>query len=212
MKELDIEMICANTPQAKGRVERANKTLQDRLTKELRLQNISTPEEANQWLPTFMEEYNRRFSTVPRSDIDSHVPLSDSNNLDFILCRKETRVLSKNLTFQYYKKIYQIHEDRPSYALRNADVTVLEKPNHEIIVLYKNQPIHFDIYIQQQKQAEVVPSKSIDHALSNASKAQKPAPCLLYTSDAADDLLCVALGGRRIIKKKKHHHTLTTTP
>jgi len=176
MKELGIEIICANTPQAKGRVERANKTLQDRLTKELRLQNISTPEEANQWLPTFMEEYNRRFSTVPRSDIDSHVPLSDSNNLDFILCRKETRVLSKNLTFQYYKKIYQIHEDRPSYALRNADVTVLEKPNHEIIVLYKNHPIHFDIYIQQQKQAEVVPSKSIDHALSNASKAHKPAP------------------------------------
>ena len=176
MKELGIEIIRANTPQAKGRVERANKTLQDRLTKEMRLQNISTVEEANRWLPTFMENYNQRFATAPRSTVDYHVPLSDANNLDFILCRKETRTLSKNLTFQYYKRIYQIHIDRPAYALRNATVTVLEKPNHEIIVLYKNQQIHFDVYIQQQKQAEVVPSKSIDRALLNASKAHTPAP------------------------------------
>jgi transposase len=176
MKELGVEIICANTPQAKGRVERANKTLQDRLTKELRLQNISTVEEANRWLPTFMEEYNQRFATAPRSSLDYHVPLTDSNNLDLILCRKEPRTLSKNLTFQYCKRIYQIHVDRPTYALRNATVTVLEEPNHEIIVLYKNQPIHYDIFIQQQKQAEVVPSKSIDHALINASKAHTPAP------------------------------------
>ena len=176
MKELGIEIICANTPQAKGRVERANKTLQDRLTKELRLQNISTVEEANLWLPTFMEDYNRRFAVSPRSDFDFHVQLSESDNLDFILCRKETRTLSKNLTFQYQKKIYQIHVDRPTYALRNVKVMVLEKPNREIIVLYKNQPIHFDIYIQQQKQAEVVSSKTIDHALQNSSKPYKPAP------------------------------------
>lgn len=176
MKELGIEIICANTPQAKGRVERANKTLQDRLTKELRLQNISTIEEANLWLPKFMEDYNQRFATTPRSPLDFHVPLSDSNNLDFILCRKETRILSKNLTFQYYKKIYQIHVDRPTYALRNATVTVLENAYNEIIVLYKNQPINFDVYIQQQKQAEVIPSKSIDDALRNVSKSHKPAP------------------------------------
>lgn len=176
MKELGIEIICANTPQAKGRVERANKTLQDRLTKELRLQNISTVEEANLWLPKFMDDYNQRFAVAPRSDLDFHAPLSNSRVLDFILCRKEPRTLSKNLTFQYYKKIYQVHVDRPTYALRNATVLVLENANHEIIVLYKNVPINFDVYIQQQKQAEVVPSKSIDHALLNASKAHKPAP------------------------------------
>lgn len=176
MKELGIEIICANTPQAKGRVERANKTLQDRLTKELRLQNISTIEEANLWLPEFMEDYNQRFATTPRSSFDFHVQLSDSNNLDFILCRKVTRTLSKNLTFQYNKRIYQIHVDRPTYALRNATVTVLENANNEIIVLYKKQPINFDIYIQQQKQAEVVPSKSIDDALRNVFKSHKPAP------------------------------------
>ena len=176
MSELGIEIICANTPQAKGRVERANKTLQDRLTKELRLHNISTPEEANLWLPEFMEDYNNRFATTPRSDLDFHTPLTDSENLEIILCRKETRTLSKNLTFQYRKTIYQIHVDRPTYAMRNTLITVLQKPNHEVIVLYKNQPINFDVYYQQQKQAEVVPSKSIDQAMLNASKAHTPSP------------------------------------
>jgi hypothetical protein len=176
MSELGIEIICANTPQAKGRVERANKTLQDRLTKELRLHNISTPEEANLWLPEFMEDYNNRFATTPRSDHDFHTPLTASDNLDYILCRKATRLLSKNLTFQYHKTIYQIHVDRPTYAMRNTLVTVLEKPNHEVVVLYKNLPINFDVYYQQQKQAEVVPSKSIDFELLNASKAHIPPP------------------------------------
>jgi transposase len=176
MEELGIEIICANTPQAKGRVERANKTLQDRLTKELRLQNISTLEEANLWLPEFMQDYNTRFATTPRSELDFHTPLTQSDNLDYILCRKETRCLSKNLTFQYHKMIYQIQVERPSYAMRNCVVTVIEKPNHEIVVLYKNKPINFDVYYQQQKQAEVVPSKSIDFALRNASNAHKPAP------------------------------------
>jgi hypothetical protein len=176
MEELGIEIICANTPQAKGRVERANKTLQDRLTKELRLHHISSSEEANLWLPEFMQDYNNRFATTPRSDLDFHTPLSDSDNLDYILCRKETRTLSKNLTFQYHKAIYQIHVDRPTYAMRNIVVTVLENSNHELIVLYKNQPITFEVYYLQQKQAEVVPSKSIDFALRNASKAHTPAP------------------------------------
>ncbi len=176
MNDLGIEIICANTPQAKGRVERANKTLQDRLTKELRLHNISTPEEANQWLPEFMEDYNNRFATTPRSDANFHLPLSKTDNLDLILCRKETRTLSKNLTFQYHKTIYQIHVDRPTYAMRNTTVTVLEKPDHEVIVLYNNRSINFDVYYQQQKQAEVVPSKSIDHAMINASKAHTPPP------------------------------------
>lgn len=176
MQELGIRIICANTPQAKGRVERANQTLQDRLTKELRLRGISTPEEANAWLPEFMEVYNRRFATTPRSHLDFHTPLSASDNLDLILCRKVPRTLSKNLTFQYHKTIYQIRVNRPSYAMRNAPVTVFENAHGDISVIYKNHLLPFEVYYQQAKQAEVVPSKSIDHELINASKAHKPAP------------------------------------
>ena len=176
MQELGIQIICANTPQAKGRVERANQTLQDRLTKELRLRDISTPEEANQWLPEFMESYNQRFATQPRSRLDFHSPLAPTEQLDRILCRKSTRFLSKNLTFQYFKTIYQIHVNRPSYAMRKAQVTVLENAQGQVTVLYKNHPIPFEVYYQQAKQSEVVSAKSVDFELRNAACAHKPAP------------------------------------
>ena len=176
MQELGVQIICANTPQAKGRVERANQTLQDRLTKELRLRGISTPEEANRWLPEFMQDYNRRFATAPRSKLDFHTPLAPADNLDLILCRKATRTLSKNLTLQYHKTIFQIHVQHPAYAMRNARVTVFENAKGEITILYKNKPLTFEVYYQQEKQAEVVPSKSIDHELGQATKVHKPAP------------------------------------
>ncbi len=176
MQELGVQIICANTPQAKGRVERTNQTLQDRLTKELRLLGISTPKEANRWLPEFMEEYNQRFATTPRSNLNAHRPLTTTDNLDWILVRKTLRILSKNLTLQYLKTIYQIQVDRPSYAMRKAPVTVLENPQGEVTILYKNKSLPFSVFYQQQKQAEVVSSKSIDLALRNASYAHKPAP------------------------------------
>lgn len=109
IQELGMGLICASTPQARGRVERANKTLQDRLTKELRLHNISIMREANLWLPKFMEDYNQRFATIPRSEHDFHEPLTDSNILDHILCRKVTRTLSRNRTLRQYKRVYQTH-------------------------------------------------------------------------------------------------------
>ena len=176
MQELGIRIICANTPQAKGRVERANKTLQDRLTKEMRLRGISTPEEANQWLPEFMQAYNQRFATQPRSGHDFHTPLSASDQLDWVLCRKVTRTLSKNLTFQYSKTIYQLQVKRPSYTMRNAKVTVIENAKGEVTVLYKNHSMPFEVYYQQEKQAQVVPAKSIDYELRTAANNHKPAP------------------------------------
>ena len=175
MQELGVQIICANTPQAKGRVERTHKTLQDRLTKELRLRGISTPEKANPWLPEFMNDFNTRFSTTPRSELDFHSPLAPSDHLDLILCRKLTRTLSRNLTLQYHKTIYQIHVQRPPYSLRNAQVTVLENALGKVTILYKNKPLAFDVYFQQQKQSEVVSSKSLDHELSHPPLPHPPA-------------------------------------
>ncbi len=77
MSDLNIDVICANTPAAKGRVERAHQTLQDRLVKELRLRGISTMDEANRYLPEFMDDYNRRFGRVARNDHDAHRPLTE---------------------------------------------------------------------------------------------------------------------------------------
>jgi hypothetical protein len=95
---LNIDIICANTPQAKGRVERANQTLQDRLVKELRLKGIDTIKEANAYMPEFITDFNARFGKQPRNPKDMHRPLADHENLDGAMCRKEVRTLSQALT------------------------------------------------------------------------------------------------------------------
>ena len=146
MQELDIQIICANTPQAKGRVERANQTLQDRLVKELRLRGISDMEAANAYLPEFREDFNRRFAVQPRSTHDAHRPLLKTENLDLILTHQKTGTLSKNLTVQSNNVIYQIQSDRPDYTLRNAQVTVCENAKGEVTILYKNKPLSYTIF------------------------------------------------------------------
>ena len=176
MQELDIEILCANTPQAKGRVERANQTLQDRLVKELRLRGISTMAQGNTYLPEFILDFNRRFAVPPRSQHDAHRPLVASENLAHILTWQEPRTLSKNLTLQFNKVVYQIQTERPTYALRNAQVTVCEDGCGQISILYKAKPLTFTIFHKQQHQADIVDTKQVDRALQNQRKAHKPAP------------------------------------
>jgi hypothetical protein len=85
MKQLDIEVICANTPQAKGRVERVNQVLQDRLVKEMRLRGISSMAEGNAYAAEFITKFNRRFAVVPRESEDAHRPLLPQDDLARIL-------------------------------------------------------------------------------------------------------------------------------
>ena len=177
MKALDIDIICANTPQAKGRVERANLTLQDRLVKELRLQGISTIEKANDFVPAYLEDFKRRFAVQPRSSHDVHRPLLYSEDeLDIFFSRQEMRILSKNLTLQYNKVIYQIQTTRPTYALRKAQVIVCENARGHITILYKGKSLDFKIFHKQQRQAEVLTSKNIDAHFTQKKNSHKPAP------------------------------------
>jgi len=165
MQELDILIICANSPQAKGRVERANQTLQDRLVKELRLLGISDPVSGNAYLPKFREDFNRRFAVVPRSTHDAHRPLLENENLKIILTHQKTGTLSKNLTVQSNRVIYQIQSDRPDYTLRHAQVTVCENVLGEVTILYKNKPLAYTIFRQPIRQAEVADTKTLDHLI-----------------------------------------------
>jgi len=163
MQELNIQIICANTPQAKGRIERANQTLQDRLVKELRLLGISDMEAGNAYLPEFRDDFNRRFAVLPRSSHNAHRPLLASENLDIILSHQKVGTLSKNLTVQANNVIYQVQSDRPDYTLRNAQVTVCENAKGEVTILYKNNPLSFTIYHKPTRQAEIVDTKTLDH-------------------------------------------------
>ena len=81
LETLNIEIICANSPQAKGRVERANGTLQDRLVKAMRLEGISTIAEANAFLPGYMARHNQRFAKAPFDPRDLHRPLAVHEDL-----------------------------------------------------------------------------------------------------------------------------------
>src|SRR5271165_2183770 len=92
---LNIDIICANSSPAKGRVERANKTLQDRLVKELRLAGAATLAEGNALLPAFIADYNTRFAKPPANDKDLHRPLRAGDDLDNAFAWKEERTLSQ---------------------------------------------------------------------------------------------------------------------
>src|SRR5690606_26978979 len=95
LEQLQVELVCAKSPQAKGRVERMNGTLQDRLVKELRLAGIDTIEAANEFLDqVFLPKHNQRFAVAPADARDAHVPVSQSE-LDAALCMIEQRVVGR---------------------------------------------------------------------------------------------------------------------
>ena len=169
MLSLEIPILCANTPQAKGRVERANQTLQDRLVKEMRLRGINDMQQGNAYLPEFMADFNRRFAVQPRSSLDAHRPMQAHHNLDQILAWQETRLITKNLTLQFKNVVYQIQTDRPAYALHHAQVTVCQDDQGKVAILYKGEELSYTIFQKQERQAEVVSSKQV------ASKPWHPA-------------------------------------
>jgi len=174
LKELDIHLICANSPQAKGRVERAFLTLQDRLVKELRLANICSMKEGNEYLEkTFWPAYNSRFAKEPESMDNAHREMLLEHDLDRILCFKEHRTISKNLEIQYKNIIYQIVMEKPLRTMRGAKITILELPNGEIILEYKGKSLPFRTSCMQDYNGEEVTAKEIDQCLRE-KKAYKP--------------------------------------
>ena len=176
MQELDIQILCANSPQAKGRVERVIQTLQDRLPKELRLRGISNIAQGNAYLPEFIADFNQRFAVESRSVVNAHRPLTAKEDLARILTWQETRTLSKNLTLQFEKVVYQVQTDRPTYALRKAQVTVCVNAQEEITILYNAKALPYSIYKQQAKQAQIVSTKQLDLVLKAKRLPPKPAP------------------------------------
>jgi hypothetical protein len=169
MTELGIETLCAYSPQAKGRVERANQTLQDRLVKEMRLAGVISYAQANVFLLDYIPVYNQRFAVQPRSPLDSHEPLLQENKIDAILSKQFPRKLSKDLQIQYQKVIYQIATDRPAYALKERTVTVCESEAGTVSILLNGSLLEYKVFHRQPKQAAVVTSKEVN-------RTSKPAP------------------------------------
>ncbi|WP_241233996.1 ISNCY family transposase, partial [Sphingomonas koreensis] len=129
MEALNIEIICANSPQAKGRVERANLTLQDRLVKAMRLAGIATIAEANAFLPGYMERHNHRFAKPAFDPRDLHRPLAAHEDLRTELVWREWRTVSKALALHYNKALFLLEPNAISEALVGKRVEVCEYPD-----------------------------------------------------------------------------------
>jgi len=129
MHELNIQTICAETSSAKGRVERAHLTLQDRLVKEFRLKDISTMEAANDFAAEFMADYNRRFAKEPRHNFDVHRVLDVDDDLGNIFTWREPRRVSKSLTVQYDKILYLIEDNEQSRKAIGKYIDVWHYPD-----------------------------------------------------------------------------------
>jgi transposase InsO family protein len=153
LKSLDIELICAHSPQAKGRVERANGILQDRLIKELRERKINTMEEGNAFLDEFTAIYNRKFAKAPAIPEDAHRSILPSHNLERLFMIKETRILTKDLSFQYKNEVYQIETDR-RHSLR-GQIDIFESNGEIVLVQKEGKPLKYRKW--EEKLAEAAP-------------------------------------------------------
>ncbi|EDV9699808.1 hypothetical protein VS29_004719, partial [Salmonella enterica subsp. enterica serovar Salford] len=175
LRELAIELICANSSQAKGRVERVNKTLQDRLIKEMRLQNICSIAQANQWLENFMSDFNRRFSRPAKYPKDLHRPVTQSpQELNDIFAWQELRTLSKALTFQYDKIMYIIEPTEENTRIAGEKITVFDYPDGSIAFRHLHRPLDYRIFDKLAciDQGAVVDNKRLGAVLRLAQQKQ----------------------------------------
>lgn len=165
-KELSIELIFANSPQAKGRVERVNETLQDRLPKEMRLLGINTLEAGNQYLPTFIEEFNEQFGISPASRETVCFPLATHEILADILVTKETRIISKNLSVSYENKLLQITPAKGTggRALIHLQIEVRQDTQGEVTLHHKGKLLKYEV-VSTTHTAHIVDSKRLNEVV-----------------------------------------------
>lgn len=174
LSELNIDIICANTPQAKGRVERVNRTLQDRLIKEMRLMNISNAEQGNKFLPEFMDKFNKKFGIKSIDPKNMHREIMPHEDLNEIFSWQENRTLSKNLTLQYDKALYLIEDSVDNRSLARNKVTVFEYFDGAIKIKCNNRELPYRIFdkIKKVDQGEIVSNKRLGAVLNFIKEKQ----------------------------------------
>jgi hypothetical protein len=147
MAELGIESIAAYSPQAKGRIERLWSTLQDRLTKELRLANITTLEQANAFLPAFIERYNQRFAKPPRDTNPAWVPLPADIDLPYYFAICESRKVRADHCISYAGQLLQLEPSPASSSLAGQAINVHRGPQGEISLYHDKRRIAFQLVV-----------------------------------------------------------------
>ena len=162
------------TALGKGRVERANLTLQDRLVKELRLRKIDTKEAANAYAPHFIADFNGRFGKEPRSAYNAHRPLRDDEDLDLILTCRASRCVSNTLTVQYDRVIYLLDDTLVNRGLIHHYLDVYEYPDGRIEIRVGGRALPYSTYdkLGEVDQGAIVESKRLSQVLRVAQQVQ----------------------------------------
>lgn len=174
LHELNIDIICANSPQAKGRVERANKTLQDRLVKELRLREISTIDEANSYAPAFIADYNKRFGKTLLKPEDVHRQIAPHESLDGAMCHKVERTLSGSLTLRYDKVLFIIEPTALAKSLRRKRVIVCDYPDGRLEIQHHGKSLAYRTFdkLRSVSRANIVEHKRLGAVLEYVAEEQ----------------------------------------
>lgn len=151
--ELGVNIIYADSPQAKGRIERLFNTFQDRVIKEMRLQGISSIAEGNRFLKRYLPVYAKRFGVKPAKEGDLHRPLTKDIELNKILCKKTECALRNDFTVAYDKKLYQIEDN-----IRTKKVIVEERTDGSMLIRHKGAILKFkEITARPEKIAQPKP-------------------------------------------------------
>jgi hypothetical protein len=179
MRELGVTQVFARSPEAKGRVERANGTFQDRLVSELRLAGACTIEEANKVLEQFLDRFNERFGVPASQPEPAYRQIDHDLDIDTMLCIKERRRVAKDNTVQYYGKTLQLFPgpDHPSYA--RAHVEVQERLDGRLLVNYHGKIL---------TPTEAPPLAAILRSLA-ATKPEDRYPAMQADTDFSDPVL-----------------------
>lgn len=173
LDELGIELICANSPQAKGRVERVNRTLQDRLVKALRLHGIDSIDAANNWCEQFVEQYNQRFGRAPGSELNLHMPPARTDDLALVLAMRETRKLSAKLTVQYGRKQYLLKDAPELRALIGQQVVIHTYVDGRVELRANGTVLPYATLEMPKLAAAEVDSKTLHHLVDQLVEASK---------------------------------------
>ena len=161
VKDLGIDLICANTPQAKGRVERANGILQDRLIKMMRLDDISNIEEGNKYLEEYKEKHNKRFAKEPLSTENAHRTVPEYVDLDKVLCRQETRKMSKQLEVSYEGTVYQIIALNNTRRMINRRITIYDS-EEGLVFEFEGKEYDYKVYNERSYAKDIMSRKHLD--------------------------------------------------
>lgn len=175
VRRLNIEIICADCSEAKGRVERANRTLQDRLIKEMRLEGISTIEDANKFVSSYVQKHNLKFARPPFDPVDAHRPVSDDDHVDDVVRWEETRKVTKSLSVHYNKVMFILDDSPFARTAIGKLVTVCDFPDGRVEIQHEGVSLPYQTYdkLRRVSQAEVVGSKRLGAALETAKALQE---------------------------------------